>query len=117
MRLTLILPFVIAALATVTLNDYLQLILLYIAINIILATSLNLVNGFCGQFSLGHAGFMALGGYTSAALSMHFHPFDGAFQFLNFFVYALAGGTVAGFAGLLVGLPSLRLKGDYLAIV
>lgn len=117
MRLTLILPFVIAAIASVALNDYMQLILLYIAINIILATSLNLVNGFCGQFSLGHAGFMAVGGYTSAAISMHFQPFDGPLQFLNFIIYAIAGGAVAGLAGLLVGLPSLRLKGDYLAIV
>jgi len=117
MRIALILPFLIATFATFGMNDYTQLIVLYIAINIILATSLNLVNGFCGQFSLGHAGFMALGGYTSAALSMHFHPFDGAFQFLNFLIYALAGGAVAGAAGWLVGLPSLRLKGDYLAIV
>jgi branched-chain amino acid transport system permease protein len=117
MRIAFVLPFVIAALASFGLNDYFQLIILYIAINIILATSLNLVNGFCGQFSLGHAGFMALGGYTSAALSMAFHPFDGPLQFLNFIIYALAGGTVAGIAGWLVGLPSLRLKGDYLAIV
>lgn len=117
MRYVLILPFVIAAAASLGLNDYFQLIVLYIGINIILATSLNLVNGFCGQFSLGHAGFMALGGYTSAALSMHFHPFVGTLEFLNFIIYALAGGAVAGAAGWLVGLPSLRLKGDYLAIV
>jgi branched-chain amino acid transport system permease protein len=117
MRYAVVLPFLIAAVASFGLNDYLQLIALYIAINIILATSLNLVNGFCGQFSLGHAGFMALGGYTSAALSLAFHPFSGPLQVVNFIVYALAGATVAGFAGLLVGLPSLRLRGDYLAIV
>jgi branched-chain amino acid transport system permease protein len=113
----LVAPILISLAATFGLNDYQQLIILYIAINIILATSLNLVNGFCGQFSLGHAGFMALGSYTSAALSLHFHPFDRSFYLFNFIFYALAGGAVAGAAGFLVGLPSLRLKGDYLAIV
>jgi branched-chain amino acid transport system permease protein len=117
MRAILLLPIVIACLATYVFNDYQQLIILYIAINIILAVSLNLVNGFCGQFSLGHAGFMALGGYMSAALSFKFHPFDGPFYFLNFVFYAIAGGMAAGAAGFVVGLPSLRLKGDYLAIV
>ena len=119
MKTALVLPFAIAALATLSVERLpVQLIILFIAgINIILATSLNLVNGFCGQFSLGHAGFMALGGYTSAALSLAFHPFDGPLYFLNFLIYALAGGAVAGVGGFLVGLPSLRLKGDYLAIV
>src|SRR4051812_24352650 len=116
MRIAAVLPILIALIATNLLDDYHQLIVLYIAINIILAVSLNLVNGFCGQFSLGHAGFMALGGYTSAALSLHFHPFDGPLYFLNFVFYAIAGGAVAGAAGFVVGLPSLRLKGDYLAI-
>lgn len=110
-------PFLVAAVATFGLDAYVQLIVLGVAINIILAASLNLVNGFCGQFSLGHAGFMALGAYSSAALSQHFHPFSGPMQVLNFVVYALFGGILAGVAGFLVGLPSLRLKGDYLAIV
>ena len=57
---------------TFGLNDYLQLLSLYVAINIILATSLNLINGFTGQFSLGHAGFMATGAYVSAIFSMQF---------------------------------------------
>lgn len=117
MRIILALPILIAVAATYGLNDYHQLIVLYIAINIILATSLNLVNGFCGQFSLGHAGFMALGGYASAALSMHFHPFGGGLYFLNFAFYAIFGGLIAAIAGFAVGLPSLRLRGDYLAIV
>src|SRR6202008_1815336 len=80
-------------------------------------TSLNLVNGFTGQFSLGHAGFMAVGAYMSAWLSTKFAPFAGPWQFINFPIYALAGGSLAAVAGWLVGLPSLRLRGDYLAIV
>ncbi len=100
-----------------TLNSYQQLILSYLAINIILATSLNLVNGFCGQFSLGHAGFMAIGAYVSGVLSLNFKFFEGSLHFLNFPVYAVAGGLLAGVAGFLVGVPSLRLRGDYLAIV
>ena len=95
-----------------------------IGINIILAVSLNLVNGYTGQFSLGHAGFMAVGAYLSAAVTMLLGPkllgTDGgaAWQQNTLFLAALvAGGLSAAFAGLLVGLPSLRLKGDYLAIV
>lgn len=93
-------------------NAYTQLIVLYIFINIILAISLNLVNGFTGQFSLGHAGFMGVGAYVSAYLSLQFGN-----AFFMFPVYAIAGGIVAAAAGYMVGLPSLRLRGDYLAIV
>lgn len=93
-------------------NAYTQLIVLYIYINIILALSLNLVNGFTGQFSLGHAGFMGIGAYVSAYLSTQYGN-----AFINFPLYAIAGGLAAAFAGYLVGLPSLRLRGDYLAIV
>lgn len=107
----------IAVLADAGLNAYMQTILVYIAINMILATSLNLVNGFCGQFSLGHAGFMAVGAYVSAVLSQHVAPFAGPLGFLNFPLYALAGGGASALAGFLVGMPSLRLRGDYLAIV
>ena len=98
-----------AAFSQGILNPYQQLILSYIAINVILATSLNLVNGFCGQFSLGHAGFMAVGAYVSAVLSLHFKVFTGSLDFLNFPFYALAGGSVAAVAGWLVGMPSLKL--------
>lgn len=105
----------VATFADFALNAYLQQILFYIAINIVLATSLNLVNGFCGQFSLGHAGFMAVGAYTGALLSLNFQPF--ADPHLAFPLYAAFGGICAAVAGLLVGLPSLRLRGDYLAIV
>lgn len=98
-------------------SEYVQLILIYCCINMILAAGLNLVNGFTGQFSLGHAGFMAIGAYMSAWLSTKFVPMTGAIEFLNFPIYALAGGALAALAGWFVGLPSLRLRGDYLAIV
>jgi branched-chain amino acid transport system permease protein len=97
-------------------------ILIGVGINIILAVSLNLVNGYTGQFSLGHAGFMSVGAYFSAAVSLFLVPTligdAGAFAQGAFFLAALfAGGLCAAFAGLLVGVPSLRLKGDYLALV
>lgn len=95
-----------------------------IGINIILAVSLNLVNGHTGQFSLGHAGFMAVGAYLSSAVTIFLGPRllgdDGGTVWSNGGVFALAliiGALCAAFAGLLIGLPSLRLKGDYLALV
>ncbi len=108
---------VVALLSTYGLNAYLQLIVFYVAINIMLATSLNLVSGFCGQFSLGHAGFMAVGAYVGAVVSLNFQPFPESMAVLNYPIYVVAGGLCAAFAGLLVGVPSLRLRGDYLAIV
>ena len=99
-------------------------VLIGIGINIILAVSLNLVNGYTGQFSLGHAGFMSVGAYFAAAVSLFLAPqFLGAEggsvmqRGLAFTGALLAGGLCAAFAGLLVGVPSLRLKGDYLALV
>ena len=99
-------------------------VLIGIGINIILAVSLNLVNGYTGQFSLGHAGFMSVGAYSSAAVSMNLATRllgeDGGTvpQQIALFLGALiAGGTCAAVAGLVVGVPSLRLKGDYLALV
>ena len=99
-------------------------VIIGIGINIILAVSLNLVNGYTGQFSLGHAGFMAVGAYLSAAVSMFLGPKllgeDGGTaltQGVLFFFALVAGGCGAALAGLLVGVPSLRLKGDYLALV
>src|SRR3954470_10986381 len=87
----------------------------HIGIAIILAVSLNLVNGLTGQFSIGHAGFMALGGYVSSVILMRGPEED---PYRIFFVLAiLTGGTAAALAGWLVGKPSLRLRGDYLAIV
>jgi len=85
-----------------------KLTLIQICIYIILATSLNLINGITGQFSIGHAGFMAIGAYISAIVT--------AIQHGPLIVGLLAGAIVSALAGLLVGLPTLRLKGDYLAI-
>jgi branched-chain amino acid transport system permease protein len=102
-------------------------LLMDIGINIILAVSLNLVNGFTGQFSIGHAGFMAVGGYVAGAITyygsfllwgspqVHLGWLSGGD--LLFVGGCLAGALVAAFTGYLVGLPSLRLRGDYLAIV
>ncbi len=115
--LSIVISIVVARMVEISSNAYLQLILLYTCVNIILATSLNLVNGFTGQFSLGHAGFMAVGGYLSAWLSTKVTFVPDSVQFLNFPIYAVCGGLGAAAAGLIVGLPSLRLKGDYLAIV
>lgn len=98
-------------------------VLTRIAINIVLAVSLNLINGHTGQFSLGHAGFMAVGAYTAAALTMfvtpHVLPANAPvmLKMLWFLLALYAGGVVAAAAGIFVGAPSLRLKGDYLAIV
>ena len=99
-------------------------VIIGIGINIILAVSLNLVNGYTGQFSLGHAGFMSVGAYTAAAVSLFLGPRilgeEGgtALQQGLMFLFALtAGGLGAALAGLGVGIPSLRLKGDYLALV
>jgi branched-chain amino acid transport system permease protein len=102
------------------LNYYYQDIFLAAGIHIILAVSLTLINGFTGQFSLGHAGFMAVGAYTSASLTVFLLPSLGlapAAVQVFFFGALLAGGLLAAVFGWLVGLPSLRLKGDYLAIV
>jgi branched-chain amino acid transport system permease protein len=88
-----------------------------IGIGIIMAVSLNLINGYTGQFSLGHAGFMAVGAYTSAVISNHFGELSVPAANAIFTVALLAGGLSAALAGLLVGIPTLRLRGDYLAIV
>lgn len=103
------------------LDDYAASILVLIGINVVLAVSLNLVNGHTGQFSLGHAGFMAAGAYASAMVTLSFAPLVAAAgpwaEGVLFAGSLLLGGAVAALCGLLVGLPSLRLRGDYLAIV
>src|SRR5437764_12260506 len=102
-------------------NAYYLDVIIGIGINIILAVSLNLVNGFTGQFSLGHAGFMAVGAYTSAVittyLSVHGYQMAGFVGVMGFAIALVIGGILAALAGLGVGIPSLRLRGDYLAIV
>ena len=85
-----------------------QLNIVLICINIILAVSLNLITGFTGQFSIGHAGFMAVGAYLSAVMTVKLG--------LPFAVAILAGAIGAAILGFAIGLPTLRLQGDYLAI-
>ena len=97
------------------LDQYVQLILMYVGINIILAASLNLINGYMGEFSVGHAGFMAVGAYVASFLTVRVFP-SGALAWL-FPVAVLAGGSAAAVVGLVVAVPSFRTRGDYLAIV
>lgn len=92
------------------LNLFYVQILQKIGINIILAVGLNLIVGFSGQFSLGHAGFMAIGAYAAAIIGSK-SPTYGAF-----FGAMLVGALLSGAVALLVGIPTLRLKGDYLAV-
>ncbi|HGQ8619530.1 TPA: branched-chain amino acid ABC transporter permease [Streptococcus pneumoniae] len=92
------------------LNLFYVQILQQIGINIILAVGLNLIVGFSGQFSLGHAGFMAIGAYAAAIIGSK-SPTYGAF-----FEAMLVGALLSGAVALLVGIPTLRLKGDYLAV-
>jgi branched-chain amino acid transport system permease protein len=98
-------------------NPYWLFVSYDIGINIILAVSLNLINGYTGQFSLGHAGFMAVGAYTAAVITNQFGQLNTFAAGAIFLVALLAGGLLAAITGLLVGLPTLRLRGDYLAIV
>jgi branched-chain amino acid transport system permease protein len=108
-------------------NQYVARLLILSGINIMLAVSLNLINGFTGQFSLGHAGFMAIGGYTSGFFAIHAGPRvlaalgatpadPGAGAWLMLLLGLAIGGGFAALAGLLIGIPTLRLRGDYLAI-
>ncbi|HVH43302.1 MAG TPA: branched-chain amino acid ABC transporter permease [Labilithrix sp.] len=98
-------------------------LLMLAACNVLVALSLNVINGMAGQFSIGHAGFVGLGGYTSAVIASNLHEALGggeptlARSFIVVPVCLLASAVLAGGFGFLVGLPSLRLRGDYLAIV
>jgi branched-chain amino acid transport system permease protein len=114
-------------------DDLVYRVLMLSGIAVIMAVSLNLINGFTGQFSIGHAGFQAVGAYVGAAVTVYGHndifghlPKDGQIGtgWMSLAVGAgpmvasmLAGGLVAALIGYVVGLPSLRLRGDYLAIV
>ncbi len=104
-------------------TDYGLNIICLMGISICLAVSLQLINGYTGQFSLGHAGFMAIGGYVAAFITKSLLTGSNTggqtfFNTLPIYIFALcAGALAAAIAGLIVGIPSLRLKGDYLAIV
>lgn len=92
-------------------NEFVAQIITQIGINLIVAVGLNLVIGFTGQFSFGSAGFMAIGAYASAIISARMAPTWG-----TIFLSMLIGAIVAGIVAIIVGYPTLRLKGDYLAI-
>lgn len=96
-----------------TINRYMAGILIVICINIVLAASLNMVTGELGQIALGHAGFMAVGAYSAALFTKSVaNPGLG-----HYIIGLLIGGLLAAVVGLIVGLPALRLRGDYLAII
>ncbi len=97
------------------LNPYVVQILMYVGINMILTLALNLVNGYMGEFSVGHAGFMAVGAYASSILTVWVLP--PALSFWAFPVVLVTGGLTAAVTGLVVAFPSFRTRGDYLAIV
>jgi len=108
------------------LNAYMQLVLMYVGINIILSTSLNIVNGYMGEFSVGHAGFMAVGAYVTSVLNVMLFTSSSTFgppllspssAIYLFPVTLIAGGAAAALAGLLVAVPSFKTRGDYLAII
>jgi len=90
-------------------DEYTAQILTSAAINVIIALSLNLISGFTGQLALGHAGFMAIGAYSTAVLVMQLQ--------VPIIVAILVGGIITAIFGFIIGFPTLRLKGDYLAIV
>ncbi|NPV71004.1 MAG: branched-chain amino acid ABC transporter permease [Firmicutes bacterium] len=96
-------------------NPYLELVLMYIGINIILTVGLNLVNGYMGEFSVGHAAFMAIGAYASSILTVKVIP--AAWGATLFPLVVLAGGAAAALAGVVIAVPSFKTRGDYLAIV
>ena len=108
------------------LNAYVQLVVMYAGINIILSTSLNIVNGYMGEFSVGHAGFMAVGAYVASILNVMLFTSSSIFgppllppssAIYLFPVTLIAGGAAAALAGLLVAAPSFKTRGDYLAII
>ncbi|MDP4159554.1 MAG: branched-chain amino acid ABC transporter permease [Bacillota bacterium] len=125
--ISIIVLFIGVYFADQNLDAYKTRILNLCAIYVVLGLSMNLINGFTGLFSLGHAGFMAVGAYTTAILTMPdavkgqnffmvpmMKPLDT--MHMPFFFALLIGGILAGVVGYLIGAPALRLRGDYLAI-
>jgi len=108
------------------LNNYMQSVLMFVCVNMIMSSSLNIVNGYMGEFSCGHAGFMAVGAYVSSVLSLilftdnkitgaALFPPESALVLFPFVI--IAGGIAAAFAGLMVAIPSFKTRDDYLAII
>lgn len=95
------------------LNRQMKSLITPICTNVMLAVSLCLIVGFLGELTLGHAGFMSLGAYAGALVTMNLQ----APSYVSLIVAVIVGGCVAALAGLVIGVPVLRLKGDYLAIV
>ena len=108
------------------LSSYTQLILMFVGVNVMMSSSLNLVNGYMGEFSCGHAGFMAVGAYITSLLTVWFFTTGSVFgpnllppawATVLFPFILLFGGLIAALVGLLVAIPSFRTRGDYLAII
>ncbi|MBE3587556.1 MAG: branched-chain amino acid ABC transporter permease [Thermoanaerobacteraceae bacterium] len=89
-------------------DPYYQQVLILVGIYIIAALGLNLITGLCGQLTFGHAAFLSIGAYTAAILTRNYH--------LPFIPSLILGGLVAAFFGVLLGIPVLKLTGDYLGI-
>ena len=91
------------------LNGYIMQVIELMGINVILVASLNLINGFLGEFAIGHAGFMALGAYISAIATVNFH--------LPFAAALIIGGVITAFLAYLISIPAFKASGDYLAVI
>lgn len=107
-------------------SNYIQFIITLIGINIVLAVSLNLINGYMGEFSVGHAAFMGVGAYVASLLTVYLLADDNVFgdavlsgqwSLLVFPITLVVGGIAAALFSLLVAIPSFRTRGDYLAII
>ena len=123
---TILLIVLVAFSQTRIMDLYIQSIILFMGINIILSSSLNIVNGYMGEFACGHAAFMAVGAYISSILNVWLFAQDKFFGApllppelaIYFFPFViLAGGIVAALAGILIAIPSFKTRGDYLAII
>lgn len=127
-------PFLLAVLFTALvgmsyyeyMDLYVQSVIMFMGVNIILSTSFNIINGYMGEFACGHAAFMAVGAYVTSVLNVMLFTSDKIFGpplldpdlALYFFPFTLlAGGVVAALAGALVAIPSFKTRGDYLAII
>lgn len=99
-------------------NAYYSKVIILLLINIVLAVSLNITVGCLGQITLGHAGFMSIGAYASSLMSKYFMSgISGNIPLYYYILSLIIGAIIAGLIGIIVGIPALRLKGDYLAII